>query len=633
MQRARLRSSLLLGLLTLLATLLPYGDASSTARAQESSPAPPSCRAEEQPQGYRSILQRVADSSQGDHEAASKAFLCLVARLGEQTSPRAEQALLAHSLFLLPDSVRRAVAVRKGERFHVREDGGKRLARWWRRQDPLIATPHNERVQEHLHRVAVALDRFSADNVQGFDARGEVFVRYGSPFERIVIDFRDHPRLQRMIPKMRGLFANDFSENVVWYYRFHTDAHYVFVKEDGEYRIGRTMDLLPSSIKHAPASEALEQRTKFLALAMRWIYNKLHHVHPRFRTQLLRLDSNVSPRGESLSQRPVWNILQGAVSNMNRAEREIAERRKTEMPLQRTKIRDDVPSLPIALRTARSLSDDGTTQTNIYWGVLPDVLSPPEAVRERIESTSFSSRSHLLRVMTVRRSPEYRREAGQGRQYLVQFGAGERLPGPKTYTTQGDTGLYHIDFQVEDITVQVENGSITQSGPVVRSARHRFDSLRALSSDPSALEMSDLTPLRVADATPPFDSTRVHPYAEFPIDRPLLLRFEIYHLATDDQGKVQYTIHRRVDRRTDRKGVQRLLTSEERQQTRVTTQTRGKRSNVEESFLLPLGDWKQETTQQIRVTIRVEDEVSGQTVHRTLDLKLVPPEGEPTSSS
>ncbi|MFB6278142.1 MAG: GWxTD domain-containing protein [Salinibacter sp.] len=620
-------------MLTLLATLVPYGGGLLTARAQESSPTPPSCHADEQPWSYRSILQSAVDSMQGDLRAASRAYLCAVVRLGEQTSTRSRQALLAHSFFLLPDSVRRAVAVRKGKRFHVREGGGKRLARWWRRQDPLIATPHNERVQEHLQRVAVALNRFSADNFRGFDARGEVFIRYGAPFERIVIDFRDHPRLQRMIPEMQGLFARDLTENVVWYYRFHTDSHYVFTKEDGAYQVGRTMDLLPLSVKHAPASGALEQRTKFLALAMRWIYNKLHHVHPQFRTQLLRLDSNVSPRGQSLGQRPVWNVLQGAVRDMNRAEQEIAKRRETEMPSQRTQIRDDVPSLPIALRTARSLRDDGTTQTHIYWGMLPDILDPPETVRQRIENASFSSRSHLLRVMTVRQSRDYRREAGRGRRYLVRLGEEGRLPAPKTYTTQGDTGLYHIEFQVEDLIVQTENGSISRSGPVVRSATHRFDSLRALSSDPSTLEMSDLTPLKVEDVAPPFDSTQVHPYAEFPIDRPLLLRFKIYHLSTDEQNRGRYTVHRRVERQTHREGIQRLLTSEERQQTTVTTQTRAQRSNVKESFLIPPDDWKNETTQQIQITIRVEDEVSGQSVRRTIDFNLVPPEERPTSPS
>lgn len=631
MRRARVSLGFLLASLALLAATL-FGEALSTAHAQTSSP-PSSCHADERFRSYRSILQRVADSLQGDHRAASTAYLCAVSRLGDRSSPHSKQAILAHSFFLLPDSVQRTVAVRRGARFDVKEGGGKRLVRWWRRQDPLIATPHNERVQEHLQRVAVALDRFPAENRRGFDVRGEVFIRYGSPHERIVIDFRDHPRLQRMIPEMRGVFASDLSENVVWYYRFHTDSHYVFVKEDGTYRVGRTMDLLPSSVKRAPTSEALEQRTKFLALAMRWICNKLHHVHPQYRKQLLRLDSNISPRAEALSQRPVWNVLQGAVSDMNRAERKIAERRQAEMPPQRTQVRDDVPTLPIALRTARSLSEDGTTQTNIYWGLLPEVLTPSETVRERIENTSFSPRSHLLRAMTVRRSPDYRRETGQGRQYLARLGDEGRLPAPKTYTTQGDTGLFHLEFQVEDVIVQVENGSVARSGPVVRSATHRFDSLRALNSDPSTLEMSDLTPLKVEDAAPPFDSTRVHPYAEFPIDRPLLLRFEIYHLSRDEQDQVQYTVHRRVDRRTERKDVRRLFTSEERQQTTVTTQTRGRRSNVEESFLLPPSDWKSETAQNIRVTIRVEDEVSGQSVRRTIDLNLVPPEEKPTGPS
>jgi GWxTD domain-containing protein len=53
--------------------------------------------------------------------------------------------------------------------------------RYWGLQDPTPTTPENERLQEHVQRVAAARERFAMLNAPYWDARGAFWVQFGPP--------------------------------------------------------------------------------------------------------------------------------------------------------------------------------------------------------------------------------------------------------------------------------------------------------------------------------------------------------------------------------------------------------------------------------------------------------------------
>lgn len=72
----------------------------------------------------------------------------------------------------------------RGE-FDETEDKGMWLKRFWLARDPTPRTPENERTQEHLRRVHYAQEFFSSPGARArYDARGEIYIKYGLPSYR-----------------------------------------------------------------------------------------------------------------------------------------------------------------------------------------------------------------------------------------------------------------------------------------------------------------------------------------------------------------------------------------------------------------------------------------------------------------
>ena len=74
------------------------------------------------------------------------------------------------------------------------------LSRFWNGKDPDLSTPVNERLLEHYRRVWYALTDFS-EGRQPWDARGEVYIRFGEPDHRSRSDdpnFRQSLAVQRV---------------------------------------------------------------------------------------------------------------------------------------------------------------------------------------------------------------------------------------------------------------------------------------------------------------------------------------------------------------------------------------------------------------------------------------------------
>ena len=74
------------------------------------------------------------------------------------------------------------------------------LERFWNSKDPDLSTPVNERLLEHYRRVWYALTEFSR-NRKPWDARGDVYIRFGEPDHRSRSDepnFRQSLKVQRV---------------------------------------------------------------------------------------------------------------------------------------------------------------------------------------------------------------------------------------------------------------------------------------------------------------------------------------------------------------------------------------------------------------------------------------------------
>ena len=124
-----------------------------------------------------------------DYAYAAAVYLRLLERASDIIDLQ-EQCIvkrhLAQALPLLATSDQaRLSASKKSARckaWQSTEEAGLFLAAWWRSRDPRLATERNERLEEHLRRVAEARQYYGHDgHVSGLDDRGEIYIRYGKP--------------------------------------------------------------------------------------------------------------------------------------------------------------------------------------------------------------------------------------------------------------------------------------------------------------------------------------------------------------------------------------------------------------------------------------------------------------------
>ena len=195
-----------------------------------------------------------ADSALATLAYSTESYLSLLASLDENGVRRDSTRVLRHLsqlALVLPDDIERQVAegdlLNAPQDAKIRAGAGVLLVNWWRRQDPLPASPVNERLLEHMQRIQYAESQFtSSERPTGFDDRGEVYVLYGRPERELTIRF-DEPEFTDKIYKF-GMVINqsDFPANVFWRYgHISGSGHFLFLEQDGQFRIAGATDLLP----------------------------------------------------------------------------------------------------------------------------------------------------------------------------------------------------------------------------------------------------------------------------------------------------------------------------------------------------------------------------------------------------
>lgn len=133
---------------------------------------------------------------------------------------------VAQMEFLLPPTLR--LQVRPDERKGAVPGFGEKLAVWWQAQDPVISTPQNERLLEHLKRVIYAEKHYATNRRRsGLDDRGVVYIRLGPPKFTSKIYMQDRGINKRTMSPYRS--SLELNPNEFWSYRHIGSAPLLFI--------------------------------------------------------------------------------------------------------------------------------------------------------------------------------------------------------------------------------------------------------------------------------------------------------------------------------------------------------------------------------------------------------------------
>ena len=496
---------------------------------------------------------------------------------------------------------------------------GDELLRWWRRKDPFPATGLNERILEHLQRTRVAFQQYARENNPNrLDDRGRMYVRLGPPDQKREID-----------GERRGEF---------WMYGLHPAAEYVFVRNRGVgYELGKPLDLAPRARTlrgQGPTRRGMRVAVRALS-RLKDIYQVLAHYRSRYGIVL----SDISMYLERVRERrrglaspldiPPHAFLNETVADIRQREAEATRRRDQAVPQTQTRINEGIEELPLATRFVRTLSEEGSTEVDIYWSIPPFTLESLSTLAEpEGEETNFPQEheqgGYLLTASVIQFGPSYERLDAQTSHLLAtdeQVRRTETLD-PQRETLSIETGQ-HAALQLDASRAVVEEESVRPER-LLKTGTVRADSLESLRSDPSQLEMSDLKPVfwETQEAMA-LEEAPVYPFDTMPIAAPLVLAFEIYHLTFDGEDRTRYTVEYEVKRRTERGWFSGLFRGDDEDQTAVASTVRGYERRTEEYITLDPENWVDEDHERIRVTVRVTDEVSRQTRERTIAFDLI----------
>ena len=549
-----------------------------------------------------------------------------------------------------------------------RAGAGPALVEWWRGFDPFPATDENERLEEHLTRlVHVQRNYQCAGRASALDDRGLVYLRFGSPYKQRALSYEDGEFFQEVYRFGVNVPAGSFPESEIWLYT-HIDesGFYLFAEQDTSdcFRTARANELMPRYLTRQRADTERGINIAYSALmAMRAIYRELALYHINFSTRYSKIANyagwqEMQATAAEMAERAGWggtgsagqrSVEVGAgigqtrrvfsnpslgfdyptrfVSRMvRRAEREdrqAAERREKAMPRQHTTLLDGAARLPVAVRTARFLDTDGTTRTEVYWGV--------RAARLRMGNAD-SLASSLLTVSAVQYDDQHRPSQRTRQRYPVEVGADSdpRMIVPPSLTLQGATDQYHLGLQWGQYQLWPSESPSAEKriGPKRRMATARADSLMPLRAEGPAVEMSDVKVLTLPDTSAqslarPAERATPYPFRTLAGDTPLLLSFEVYHLSYGADDRTRYTVSYEAEGATKR-GWTEIFRGTDTQRTSTEMTMEGADRRTKETILLDLAEIERDEPQDVRVTVRVTDEVTGTTVARDVEFVLRP---------
>jgi len=613
------------------------------------------------------FLRAVTEETIDRHMAtATRAYRSILAHAGSGPNPLADSIVDRHVAQLVPilpasteQSLVQGSTDEPPETWTFKADAGEQLQRWWRRHDPLPATEKNERMRKHLQRTAHAREHFACGSDDcspaGWDDRGTVYVRFGPPGRRDSITYNDMEFNLDVFRFGVPVSGSDFPENEFWRYpHIHDSGRYLFAEEGEGYRVAKTNDLLPHQLQTGYGGRRERSLNKAVSAmaALRHIYEKLSMYDNGYakryadidfyaswqeeQAALVRMgvlsDSRVRTVGSGAGQKRAVGPGPGADPRLpNEYVSDMIQESKARDQLAARRRRDNMPthyggrgapSLPVALRTARFLTDAGSTEVQVAWSHPAHAFSLPEDTRSQLgDHRAGTFDGHFVQLRGVTYDSTYHRSSTSTRKYLVEGRASDRRGrlNTQTLSMSGDEELFHARLQWDHYVVLNRSGTRIQRGPLTRRSVKRVDSIEALPADGRSLTMSDLMPGRLQDGEAPRkENLEPYPFSSLSSDAQITLYFELYNLALDGDRKSKYTIEYSVTQASGGGGVFGLFGGDERTETQTRFTYQGRSSRVEELIKLDLEKWDDIGNQPLTIAVRVTDEISGKQAERTI---------------
>ena len=226
----------------------------------------------------------VAQVVGGADQAEADPYLDRLVTAGPDAAPDVVR-LVAQAWPVLPSTLRADLG---GDPSTLRAGAGVELVAWWNAQDPLPLTPTNERLVEHLQRVAEATRRYATPPPAarerggvGYDDRGVVYVRYGEPatVERLRSGVLDVPT---------SPLTDDVPDNEFWVYR--RGLTFLFAEDRGRWSAATPLDLLPFDLRTPRSGPRAAEWSGLSALALRDFARTLVLTDPNYNRLLQTLD-------------------------------------------------------------------------------------------------------------------------------------------------------------------------------------------------------------------------------------------------------------------------------------------------------------------------------------------------------
>ena len=477
------------------------------------------------------------------YDAAAQAYLGLLSALDRPRDAEADAVLLRHLRQLapvVPTPERRAwnldQALEDGSLHALPLNTGSRVVRWWRAQDDLPATPANERLNEHLARVAHARSAFEAPrDPRGYDDRGETYVRLGPPDERVAITVSpsvvafdlDVPRSWTRVPA-----------NELWVYRsVRKGLHYLFVRPAARrpFREGRATDLVPPPLRNAGRGR---DRLDALLIVMEEIYGQLAVRDPAYGAVFDEVMGLIG--GGSVAEGAPASLAQGLLGQAEAEDLAVEGARATLAPRARSLTRDGTEPLDAALRWARFRQPDGATSVVLHWGLeAASALRPSRRLTRELRRSGVAlpddawvsvSLARLTRDGTVGDVEHaHRRVDLQDDAPLVASVEVPLLDDPAALAVQWQGRL----------------GVSTGGGASRPGRRTKLDTRQLAPLSPLPRRGLVLSDVQVLTRAPGVPQAAPHPFATLP-SGPLVLRFGVYGLTTDAEGQARYRVELEV---------------------------------------------------------------------------------------
>lgn len=124
---------------------------------------------------FAAALFALAAAASGPSRDDETAFLI------QQLPPEIEETFKALQYLLTRSEVEEFLSLNSNYKRH------RWIEAFWAGRDPVFTTTENEMLEEHERRVTYAASEFAIPKWPGWDARGEVYIRYGQPAYRHII--------------------------------------------------------------------------------------------------------------------------------------------------------------------------------------------------------------------------------------------------------------------------------------------------------------------------------------------------------------------------------------------------------------------------------------------------------------